>query len=161
MYSSFVSFILLHLFWVSLAIPQSEVAIVASKDNTLYEDDAGGLSNGLGAYFFTGKNSGTKIRRGLVFFDLAEKIAAGASITAAYLRLNLSRTSSPAKLSSCTKCWAIGEKAPRMQTPMRVEAPRPRRMMPHGFIVSLTRIRGIIPGVTFLRQQVPLKLSQG
>jgi|GEM_PF-686765 len=53
--------------------PNSPVTLtlVASRDNTLYEDATGSKSNALGQYIYTGnQNSGLK-RRGVVQFDLA------------------------------------------------------------------------------------------
>ncbi|MFQ5650552.1 MAG: DNRLRE domain-containing protein [bacterium] len=69
----------------------SEVSIVASKDNTLYEDVNGALSNGIGPAFFVGKTNQGRIRRAVVQFDLAE-IPEGATIQSVTLTLNLSRT---------------------------------------------------------------------
>ncbi|HEX4802243.1 MAG TPA: hypothetical protein VFV14_01960, partial [Myxococcaceae bacterium] len=45
------------------------VQLNPSKDNTLYEDDSGSTSNGTGQYFFAGRTSQGKIRRGLIAFD--------------------------------------------------------------------------------------------
>jgi len=69
------------------------ITLSASKDNTLYEDPAGGLSNGAGPHFFVGRtNQGTgSIRRGLVAFDLSS-VPAGATITSATLTLSVTKT---------------------------------------------------------------------
>src|SRR6476620_790205 len=60
--------------FVSPAPTQLHAATVSlnpSKDNTLFEDDFGSLSNGVGMAFFAGMtNSGTR-RRGLLAFDLS------------------------------------------------------------------------------------------
>ena len=45
------------------------VMLPPQKDNTLYEDGAGSLSNGQGAYFFAGKTVSNSLRRGLIAFD--------------------------------------------------------------------------------------------
>jgi len=69
------------------------VNITASRDNTIFAHN-GGLSNGQGFHIFTGRttgNSGTGVRRALVFFDVAGNIPAGSTINSASLRLILSR----------------------------------------------------------------------
>ncbi|MCP4246795.1 MAG: hypothetical protein GY778_07075, partial [bacterium] len=51
---------------------QTTFDIPAAKDNTLYEDSLGALSNGAGIYLFTGRTdvaANGKLRRGLVAFD--------------------------------------------------------------------------------------------
>jgi hypothetical protein len=60
--------------------------IVSSHDNTLYESDIGHLSNGAGEWFFAGKTFTSKIRRGLVRFDLTG-IPSNAVISSATLTL--------------------------------------------------------------------------
>ena len=74
---------------------QMIVNISSSKDNTLYEDVNGGLSNGAGDHIFagtTGGGSGNAIRRGLLAFDVAGNIPAGANIISVTLSLNMSRS---------------------------------------------------------------------
>lgn len=66
------------------------VAIGASKDNTLYEDAGGLLSNGLGPTFFAGRTSTGEIRRGLLAFDIAAAVPAGSTITGVRLNLHMS-----------------------------------------------------------------------
>jgi hypothetical protein len=71
------------------------VTLGASQDNTLIEDAAGALSNGLGAHLFTGrtfKGPGADIRRALLAFDVAGAVPAGAQVTQAKLTLHLSKT---------------------------------------------------------------------
>jgi hypothetical protein len=70
---------------------QSMVQISADKDNTLYEDPNGSLSNGAGDYFFAGKTGSGFIRRALLKFDITT-IPAGAVIDSVKLTLNMSRT---------------------------------------------------------------------
>jgi hypothetical protein len=70
---------------------QSMVEIGAAKDNTLYEDPSGSLSNGAGDYFFAGKTGNGSIRRALVQFDIST-IPAGAVIDSVKLTLHMSRT---------------------------------------------------------------------
>lgn len=92
----------------------AEVAIPAAKDNTLYEDISGGTSNGAGSYFFVGRvgaGGGGAIRRGLIAFDIAGAVPAGSIITAASLRLSMSRTVSGASqvtLHRTTADWGEG-----------------------------------------------------
>lgn len=91
-----------------------EVNIGAAKDNTLYESVTGSLSNGLGQYFFAGKTSalgGSKIRRGLIAFNIASNIPAGATIQSAVLTLSMNRTISgnqPVSLHKLTADWGEG-----------------------------------------------------
>ncbi len=68
--------------------------IAASKDNTLYESATGSLSNGVGSNFFAGTTASGAIRRGLIEFDVAGAIPAGATINSATLVLSMSRTTS-------------------------------------------------------------------
>src|SRR5512138_1978 len=66
------------------------VTLTTSKDNTLYESATGALSNGAGAHFFagrTGTNSGGKIRRGVIAFDVAANVPPGSTITNVVLTL--------------------------------------------------------------------------
>lgn len=71
----------------------AEVAdILASRDNTLYEDGAGSLSNGAGAHLFVGMTDEPNRRRALLQFDIAAAIPAGSTIDAVNLTLNMSRT---------------------------------------------------------------------
>jgi Secretion system C-terminal sorting domain/Lamin Tail Domain/PKD domain len=76
---------------------QTTVTLSASKDNTLYESVTGNLSNGAGQYMFVGKNNSGDIRRAVIAFDIATSVPVGATITAASLSLNMSKTSSGAQ----------------------------------------------------------------
>jgi hypothetical protein len=66
--------------------------IAPAHDNTLYGNPDGEASNGAGQYFFAGVNREGEIRRGLISFDVAGALPAGATITAATLTLHMSRT---------------------------------------------------------------------
>lgn len=68
------------------------VILPASKDNTLYENATGDLSNGKGASFFVGTTleETNSRRRGLIAFDLSS-IPAGAMVTAASLSMSVTR----------------------------------------------------------------------
>lgn len=93
------------------------VLVDASKDNTLYEDASGAISNGAGGNFFagrTGPTGGSSIRRGLVAFDFTGKIPAGASITDVQLTLHMSRTASGSQSLSLHRLvgdWGEGSSA--------------------------------------------------
>ncbi len=67
------------------------VTITASKDNTLYENPTGALSNGSGTGFFAGRTGSGAIRRGLVAFDIAGAIPADAIVTRVSLQLQMTR----------------------------------------------------------------------
>jgi len=89
------------------------VTLSSSKDNTLYEDAGGALSNGAGQYFFVGRTTqgANSIRRGAIAFDIAGTIPPGSIIVSATLRLNMSRTSAgpePVELHPLTAGWGEG-----------------------------------------------------
>ncbi|PKB72472.1 MAG: hypothetical protein BZY87_00005, partial [SAR202 cluster bacterium Io17-Chloro-G6] len=75
-------------FGEAAAIPK----LAASRDDTLYESLGGQRNNGAGQWVFTGKTNDGQIRRGLIGFDIAGKIPAGATITGVTLTMNMSRT---------------------------------------------------------------------
>ncbi len=71
------------------------VSLPAAKDNTLYESATGAFSNGAGSHFFAGTTGGftqPDTRRGLIAFDIAGSIPAGATIDSVGLTLHVSRT---------------------------------------------------------------------
>jgi hypothetical protein len=95
---------------VSAAAPAEVVTLNPSKDNTLFEDSIGGLSNGAGAYMFVGENRAAVTRRGVTAFDLSD-IPSGAIIDSVTLRVHCSRTSSGARavqLHRLTADWGEG-----------------------------------------------------
>lgn len=63
----------------------------ASKDNTLYENTPDLASNGAGEHFFAGSTAEGQRRRGLLAFDIAGALPAGATVTAVELQLYMSR----------------------------------------------------------------------
>ena len=73
---------------------QSQSIVGASKDNTLFEDSTGSLSNGAGANFYVGKNNQGFLRRGVIAFDLRGNIPDGALIDSVSLTLFMSQTTS-------------------------------------------------------------------
>ena len=88
--------------------------IDAFKDNTLYETVDGSLSNGLGAHFFAGKTGAAgsnTSRRGVLAFDIAGNLPAGATISHVTLTLHMSRTIADAEdveLHLLTSDWGEG-----------------------------------------------------
>lgn len=67
------------------------VDLKIAKDNTLYFDEAGSLSNGRGDYFFVGRTSDGNLRRTVLQFD-ATSIPSFATVTSATLTLHVSRS---------------------------------------------------------------------
>ena len=89
------------------------VQLPPSKDNTLYEDPAGGFSNGAGEHFFAGRTSAGRLRRGLLAFNIASSLPAAANILTVTLDLNMSKTnfgsgSEPVSLHRLTAAWGEG-----------------------------------------------------
>ena len=75
--------------------------LVASRDNTLYEDTTGAWSNGSGRFMFAGLTNGGSIRRALLSFDVANSgVQAGTIIDNVVLVLHMSRTTAGAKTVS-------------------------------------------------------------
>ena len=75
-----------------IAIPSfaDSITLEASKDNSLFEDDAGALSNGVGVHLFVGRTNQPKLRRALIAFDVGA-IGQGSTITSVTLVLNANR----------------------------------------------------------------------
>ena len=95
------------------AIAQDQqVNIPSMKDNTLYEDDMGLLSNGAGQHMFVGTtNFSALLRRALIAFDIADNIPAGSTIQSVALTLNMSQTSGIAidvDLRAANRDWGEG-----------------------------------------------------
>ncbi|MDA0379132.1 MAG: DNRLRE domain-containing protein [Bacteroidetes bacterium] len=92
------------------ATAQSTVDIQASKDNTLYQDSAGELSNGAGESLFAGLTIRSEVRRALVAFDLSA-IPAGVRVDS--VQVSLTMTKSLGSLQSfllhrVTQAWGEG-----------------------------------------------------
>ena len=86
------------------------VSLPPQKDNTLYEDGAGLLSNGMGAYLFAGKTVSNSLRRGLISFDLSS-IPSNATIMTVSLSMYLSKThggSATITLQKASRAWGEG-----------------------------------------------------
>ena len=80
---------------VGTAFAQYSVDIAASKDNTLYEDFAGTLSNGSGSYTFTGRvdlAGNGNLRRALIHFEVDAFVPVEATVTQVTLTLRMTRT---------------------------------------------------------------------
>jgi hypothetical protein len=73
------------------------VSIGAAKDNTLYEDLEGDLSNGAGDGIFVGRTNGAALRRGVIAFDIPGNVPAGSTINSVVLSLNMSKTNTGAQ----------------------------------------------------------------
>ena len=90
------------------------VTIQAKKDNTLYENLQGTVSNGSGTDLFvgtTGGRSGFALRRALVAFDVAASIPAGAQISSVQLVMNMNKTivgAKPVSLHKVLADWGEG-----------------------------------------------------
>src|ERR1700736_2054803 len=72
--------VLLHVEELEGRVVPSSITLGPSKDNTLYQSTAGDISNGAGSYFIAGLTSGSAVRRGVIDFDIAGNIPAGATI---------------------------------------------------------------------------------
>ena len=95
------------------ACPAVIVLIPAAKDNTLYQSATGSLANGAGDFFFAGRTlqSSNSLRRGLIEFDIASFLPAGAIINSATLTLHASLTraaSAVISLHRLTREWNEG-----------------------------------------------------
>src|SRR5688572_7264443 len=73
------------------SLAQLQVTLGSARDNTLYQDVNGGLSNGAGFYLFAGQNLNAIARRGLLRFNVAAAVPAGSTILSADLTLDLSQ----------------------------------------------------------------------
>jgi hypothetical protein len=93
-----------------------QTIITPTRDATLYQNSNGIVADGLGQYVFIGRvdvfqPAATRLRRSLFCFDVASAVPAGATITSAVLRLNMSKTISgsyPAVLCSVSRAWGEG-----------------------------------------------------
>lgn len=91
------------------------VAISASHDATLYQDDLGSFASGAGEECFVGLTNQNRIRRTVVSFDLAASIPAGSTITGITLTMFMDRTRSGASnidLHPLTVSWSEGPSNP-------------------------------------------------
>lgn len=71
---------------------QADIAMLgAGQDNTLYEDEFGSTSNGMGESIFAGVTGANAIRRGLIAFDIAGTIPVDSVINSVTLELYMSQ----------------------------------------------------------------------
>lgn len=88
------------------------VQLAPSRDNTLYEDPAGAISNGQGQYLFVGTNSSGAARRALLAFDVAAAVPARARIVDVRLTMVVRQSSAAAVTSAslhrATTLWGEG-----------------------------------------------------
>lgn len=76
----------------------ADLAIVpCDRDNTLYENSSGLISNGAGPTMFAGRTAqiSNSIRRALVHFNVAAAIPVGATINGVSLTMNMSQAALP------------------------------------------------------------------
>lgn len=73
------------------AVSADNISVNADRDNTLYVDFAGELSNGAGPNLFVGRNTAGEVRRALVRFNL-DAVPPGSTINSVTLKLYMSRT---------------------------------------------------------------------
>lgn len=96
-----------------------DLVVEPDKDNTLFEDPAGGLSGGLGEFLFAGMTDDGLRRRALIRFDLAGAgIPAGATLDSVKLQLVMSRTivgAFPVRLHRVMADWGEGASNPGAQ----------------------------------------------
>jgi hypothetical protein len=98
--------------WSAIARAAVTLALEPSKDNSLYEDVLGSVSNGAGEYLFVGQTNRGGLRRAAVAFDLASALPANATITSATFTLTLSNsgptTTSDVMLHRFARDWGEG-----------------------------------------------------
>ena len=93
--TNFICATVLFAFTVTSICSAKVITIVPSKDNTLYQNNEGSLSNGAGAGLFVGQNNtGNNIRRALLAFDLLNYVPPGSTIHSVSLTMHLSKTTS-------------------------------------------------------------------
>ncbi len=103
-------FVLIGSFFVSGLVGQTTVELVPEKDNTLFEDPQGTLSNGAGEYLFTGNTNNSQVRRALVQFNLGV-IPDDAQIQNASLSLTMNKTvagPTPVTVHRVSRAWGEG-----------------------------------------------------
>ena len=86
------------------------VILGSAKDNSLYFDEAGGVSNGKGPTIFAGKNNGGFARRGLIAFDFSS-LPSNAVIESVVLELYLPQAqafATPVSLFRLSSDWGEG-----------------------------------------------------
>lgn len=88
-----------------------QVTLNPIKDNTLYYNLSGAVSNGAGEFFFAGNTAAFAARRGVMAFDLAGQIPPGSVVTEVELQLYMSKSISgdqPVALHRLLQDWGEG-----------------------------------------------------
>ncbi len=87
------------------------ITVEAAKDNTLYENETGSVSNGQGEYLFAGNTKDKGLRRALVAFDLGS-VPPVANVISATLSLTVSKSvvagESPVAVHAVQADWGEG-----------------------------------------------------
>lgn len=86
-----IRLILLFLLFSMGLYAQNTVIIPALKDNTLFEDVNGEISNGAGDYLFFGSTNQNELRRALLMFDVDSVLESGDSIINVSLKFEVSK----------------------------------------------------------------------
>ncbi len=132
------------------------VSLLPTRDNTLYEDVNGLLSNGMGNHFFAGVTAMDEIRRGLILFDVAGNVPAGATIDSVELMLFASRvtnlTARNVSLHRTLNNW--GAASSHAADEEGIGRP-PRRVTQPGCMPHSIPLSGLRPAATSVRPQVP------
>lgn len=81
-----------------VVLPPQTIVLAPSKDNTLYENGTGALSNGAGVHVFAGSNAGGVRRRAVLSFNLAQ-IPRGSRVTRVSLKMRVSMSISASSVS--------------------------------------------------------------
>lgn len=93
-------------------VAQTTVNVPCRRDNTLYQNPNGDISNGAGSYLFVGVTGEPGIRRTLLWFDVAAVVPAGSRVLNVVLKLNVSRTSFfgslPVQVHRALRSWGEG-----------------------------------------------------
>jgi hypothetical protein len=93
-------------------MPTSVKSIAVVQDNTLFESESGGTSNGAGQYLFAGKSLfGNVIRRAAIKFDFDSQIPADATLEGVFFTMNMTESftgEEPVSLHKITKDWGEG-----------------------------------------------------
>ncbi len=87
------------------------VVLEPDRDGTLFSE-SGALANGAGRYLFSGRTNQGQLRRGLLHFDVAGAVPAGAQVDAAELTLRMNKTiagASPVGLRRVNSDWGEGD----------------------------------------------------
>ena len=92
------------------ALPRT-ITLPPARDNTLYQSEAGNISNGQGQHLFAGTTQKGELRRAVIAFDLSS-IPPWADVVSATLALTMSKSIAgdlPVTLHTLTRDWGEGE----------------------------------------------------